>query len=280
MLRAIRLVMACLAVVAATAGQVQAAAILYGVTGDGADFSEALFTLNLSNANPTLLTRLGNGDDGEAIAFNTSDGLIYHWSGLDTQVFETVDPVSLAVTNIGISGNVFDEVRGATYDAVNNRFLFVDLDNFLFTQTAAGTATGPLGPAQSPQGTGLAFVGSTLYEVFRSTDDISTVNPLTSTTITLAGETILGATGLATNPDTNVLYALLRIRSTSGRELVTIDPTTGVATSVGNTGDSFADIAFSGAHAPAVPEPSTFALLGIGAVCLLGFGRRRKRKTE
>jgi len=53
-----------------------------------------------------------------------------------------------------------------------------------------------------------------------------------------------------------------------------------------NYGDSeqtgFAEVAFSGSPAASspVPEPSTFALLGIGAVCLIGYGRRRKRKAE
>jgi len=31
------------------------------------------------------------------------------------------------------------------------------------------------------------------------------------------------------------------------------------------------------ANVSAVPEPSTFALLGIGAVCLVGYRRKRRR---
>jgi hypothetical protein len=67
---------------------------LYGVTGTGAIPSETLFTLDKTNATPTLVVGLGNGDDGETIAFNPDDGLIYHASGFNSQVFETVNPNS------------------------------------------------------------------------------------------------------------------------------------------------------------------------------------------
>jgi len=49
-----------------------------------------------------------------------------------------------------------------------------------------------------------------------------------------------------------------------------------------NTGNFPANRIWNGSigyTATAVPEPSTFALLGIGAVCLIGYGRRRKRKA-
>jgi len=62
--------------------------------------------------------------------------------------------------------------------------------------------------------------------------------------ITLAGKTVLGGTALAIHPDTKELYAILKLDGQFGRELVTIDPDTGVATSIGNTGDKFAGIAF------------------------------------
>ncbi|MGH9789293.1 MAG: hypothetical protein ACRD4U_11400, partial [Candidatus Acidiferrales bacterium] len=58
------------------------------------------------------------------------------------------------------------------------------------------------------------------------------------------GLTINGANGLARHPQTGQFFALLRIDGQAGRELVTLDPATGVATSIGNTGDNFAAIAF------------------------------------
>jgi hypothetical protein len=89
----------------------------------------------------------------------------------------------------------------------------------------------------------------TLYTVEPNDDQLRVLDPntaetLDSITISVAGETVNGATGLATHPSTNVLYAILKLSGVSGRVLATINPTTGVATMIGNTGDSFASIAF------------------------------------
>ena len=67
-----------------------------------------------------------------------------------------------------------------------------------------------------------------------------TVDPATDfarTDISLAGETVLEANGLAKHPITGQLFALLTLQGQAGRELVTIDPVTAVATGIGNTGD-------------------------------------------
>ena len=63
--------------------------------------------------------------------------------------------------------------------------------------------------------------------------------------ITLEGEDVSGGNGLATNPLTGELWAILETYGgEEGRLLATIDPVTGVATLVGNTGDKFAGLAF------------------------------------
>jgi len=97
---------------------------------------------------------------------------------------------------------------------------------------------------------GLAFSldGNTLYSIEARNDQLHIVDPTdaspgSSTTITLAGKSVNGGGGLATHPTTGELWALLRI-SGEGRVLVTIDPDTGVATSIGNTGIKTAGIAF------------------------------------
>ena len=55
---------------------------LIGVTGDGATTPESLFALNTANASATFLMSLGQGQDGETIAFNPVNGLVYHASGV------------------------------------------------------------------------------------------------------------------------------------------------------------------------------------------------------
>lgn len=74
--------------------------------------------------------------------------------------------------------------------------------------------------------------------------DPETGNVVSQVTITLASETVRNGHGLAVDPTTGKLWALLSIAEQPGRELVIIDPVTGVATSIGNTGDKFSAIAF------------------------------------
>ena len=114
--------------------------ILYGVTGDGANTPETLFTLSTVDATATQVTSLGNGTDGEALAFNPDDGLFYHASGLNNNVFETVNPISFSVTNIPLSGDTYSEALSLTYEG-SGVFLLGDLDQRLYRITASGAVT-------------------------------------------------------------------------------------------------------------------------------------------
>ncbi len=105
---------------------------LYGVTGDGAMMlvPETLYTLNTANAAPTFVRTLGNGDAGETIAFDPDDGLIYHASGLNSKVFETINPNTLSVTNVPLSGFVYQEAVALTYWQAQGVFLMIDTPAF------------------------------------------------------------------------------------------------------------------------------------------------------
>jgi hypothetical protein len=193
---------------------------------------------------------LGNGDDGETIAFNPEDGLLYHASGLGSQnvseIFESIDFDARTVTGITLSGDDYDEATALTH-WTGDLFLLADLNEKLYSVTTSGVVS--LIGTLDRNAKGLAFVDETLYSVSRDDDLLRTIDPtngstLSSVTITLSGKTIFGANGLATDPGTGVLWAILKISGQSGRQLVTIDPDTGVATSVGNTGDRFAGLAF------------------------------------
>ncbi len=88
-----------------------------------------------------------------------------------------------------------------------------------------------------------------LLSIGADSDRLRIIDPSDGTTaatftITLEGETVVGGNGLATDPLTGELWALLRLEGQSGRELVTLDPATGVATRVGDTLDRFAGLAF------------------------------------
>lgn len=88
-----------------------------------------------------------------------------------------------------------------------------------------------------------------LYSIERDEAALVQVNPadatsIDSVTITLAGQMITGGNGLSAQPGTFALYGLLSITGQVGRELVTIDPATGVATSIGDTGRELEGLAF------------------------------------
>ncbi|HKJ17683.1 MAG TPA: hypothetical protein VJ984_10065, partial [Xanthomonadales bacterium] len=250
---------------------------LYGVTGDGGTPSETLFELSKTDASSTLVTSLGSGNDGEEIAFNRDDGLLYHASGTtDTgpgPIFETIDLDTLATSSITLSGFAFTEIAGLTY-AGSGVFTASDRisANGLHTITTGGVVNN-LGPTFPNTHTGVAYIGSTLYAVTRSDDLLRILDPsdgstLSSVTMTLAGFTISGATGLATNPDDNVLWALLKVDGglPGNRALATVDAATGTATLIGITDvPGMAGIAF--AYTPcATCEVTPSVVSGTGTI--------------
>lgn len=89
-------------------------AMLYAVTGNGSPTNpESLFSLDPATGTPTLVQALGNGADGEAVAFDPA-GNLFHWSGNSTVVMETVQ-IGTGVTNVTYSGNPGGETFGATW---------------------------------------------------------------------------------------------------------------------------------------------------------------------
>lgn len=123
---------------------------LYGVSGDGATMAETLFTVSTFNGSITFVVQLGNGSDGETLAFNPDDGLLYHASGIgtpnSTEIFETIDPDnSFAVANVSLSGDDYEELSSLVYG--DGGFFAGDVgkinfdDPGLFRITAGGVST-------------------------------------------------------------------------------------------------------------------------------------------
>ena len=101
---------------------------LYAVTSDDADVASTLYTVDLGSGALTFVLTLGNGLDGETIAFNPDDGKLYHSSGMGVpadKVFESIDLNLLTVTNIPLSGATAPglQVLGLVYDAQQDLFL-------------------------------------------------------------------------------------------------------------------------------------------------------------
>jgi len=229
------------------------AAELYGVIGDGGDecqgvpdeaCAETLVLIDMTDASSTVVLALGNGADGEEIAYNPDDGLIYHASGYVQilnvdRIMETIDLDTLNVTPVFLSGDEYCEVSALTY-AGSGVFIAGDICEGLYSITSGVTSS--IGGAEDP--TGLAFIGSTLYAVSRN-DQLQTLDPSTGASVTsvqiiLPDFSVILATGLATNPDDGSLWALLRVEDDvkdygKTRALVTINPETGLAALVGIT---------------------------------------------
>lgn len=84
---------------------------MWGISGDGGIVPEALFKIDKTTAASTFVLQLGNGGPGEALGFNPFDGKLYHGSGNGTlndpilgTILETIDPTTLTVTNVALSG--------------------------------------------------------------------------------------------------------------------------------------------------------------------------------
>ncbi|HRQ37344.1 MAG TPA: Ig-like domain-containing protein [Chloroflexota bacterium] len=151
---------------------------LYGVTGDGATISETLFIIDTETATPTLLLPLGNGDDGETIAYNPDDGLLYHASGhsgpctsndlSSCVVFEKIDLTPpYTITNIPISDTALinEEAQALVYWPAISGFLWKQNHGIgpLFQVTIVQTPT--LIGEMDHQAKGLAFAGDPLTAV-------------------------------------------------------------------------------------------------------------------
>ncbi|MBL0028881.1 MAG: hypothetical protein IPO95_07380 [Rhodanobacteraceae bacterium] len=97
---------------------------LFGVTGDGAAVPETLYLIDKTNATKQVARTLGNGADGELIAYNPEDDAFYHWSGNGTVIFEQVSAQApYDIVNLPISGVPGGEGFGAVWDPCTQRDL-------------------------------------------------------------------------------------------------------------------------------------------------------------
>src|SRR5262245_46635934 len=97
---------------------------LYGVTNSEGSVPPSLFTLDTTSATPTLLVSFdtvggssGAVVGGSGLAFNPSDGLLYRSGrvGYSDPIFQAIDPDTLAVTDIPLSGSPTDEITALTH---------------------------------------------------------------------------------------------------------------------------------------------------------------------
>jgi RHS repeat-associated protein len=228
----------------------------YGGLGGGTSITpETLYTTNKEDGSLTPFLPLGAGDSGEAIAFNPDDGRLYHASGFQNQIFESIDLSSRTTTNIPLTPSPdFIEARALTYWQAEDGFLITSSTSLLrLTPNGVFTFVGTM----DHESKGLAFVTGPageqiLYSVSPRDDQLRIVDPTTAATlssipITVAGRTVLASNGLAIDPTTGQLWAVVKLIDMDNRGLVTIDPVTGVAVLIGDTGALLAGVAVDSA---------------------------------
>jgi hypothetical protein len=144
---------------------------LYGVTNSEGAVPPSLFILDTTNATPIFLIsfdRVGvsSGEvvGGSGLAFNPSDGLLYRSGRVDDsdQVFQAINPNTLAVTDIPLSGSSTDEMIALTL-FFGNTLLGADVRNRLFSITTEGVRT-LIGPMDH-LARGLAFANTIGFAV-------------------------------------------------------------------------------------------------------------------
>jgi hypothetical protein len=265
---------------------------LYVATGSkGA--AGVLYTVNPTTAAFSAVGPITTGAGAlsmTGLAFNPLNGTLYGITGLESLAsprnLVTINPATGAATVIGALTDPFGSVGLSDISFRSDGTLFGISPGTLYTinlGSAALTSIGSTG--ENPPGGGLAFnPAGTLYSAGSAVGTVDTLN--TTTGARTVGPTLtnsphagsLGAMNALAFSSASVLYGTDSDRAQNGAttvavNLVTINTTTGVVTNVGVLPNDVDAIAFG----PAVPEPSTVALLGAGAAILGGLLRGRAK---
>ena len=279
--------------VAALTSPVRAQETLYVATGSkGA--SGVLYTVDPLTAASTMvgpITTSAGAIGMTGLAFDPLNGVLYGITGLESpnspRNLVTINPATAAATVVGTLTSTFGTTGLTDISFRSDGTLFGISPSTLYTinlGTGALTSIGSTG--ENPPGGGLAFNSSgTLYSAGIATGTVDTLN--TSTGARAVGPTMTGAPHAGSLgammalgfSSATTLYAANSAREQNGAtittvNLVTINPGTGVVTNIGALPGNVDALTFS-----PVPEPSSMALLGLGAL-IAGFLGRRRRFTD
>ena len=218
---------------------------------------------------------VADATDLVTIAIGANPGnLILHTSGIDDddRFIELVDHATPEVLTPELSNNeTEEEMLGLAYDDASGMMYMTARNDTLYSidiATGVATAIGQTGDADSTiKGIAYSSAENVILGVEIGSDIMLSIDPATGDTtalgqITIAGDVLEGFTGLDFDPTTGTLYAVAKLQSrinNKDRELVTIDPSTLVATSMASLSeDGIAAITF-------LTDGSLLAVTGDGA---------------
>lgn len=226
---------------------------LYMVTGNSDEKNpDTLFTLNTSTGTATLVLAFAPGNNiGETITYNPFDGMLYRLFGsgdVNVQQFMvSVNPTTLAVTNIPLTGDTYNQATSLAHWA-GNFLLMAGHDSNLYLVTTGGNVTNvSLLNSGSGDTKGLVFTGAPapcsplalLYGAANSssgeTSFLYSINPTTAAP-SLIGPIGFGQIGGIRFNAGGTLFGTGQTQIGSGNvSLLTITPCTGLGTAVGTT---------------------------------------------
>jgi len=116
--------------------------ILYGLTGDqGESAIPTIYMLSKDDGAPTFFQALVNSGVGEALGFNPNDGLLYRMDAVvGFQVFESINPNNMVVTQIILSGDEIRETTALTHLSGNVLLAADELED-LYSLGTSGVVT-------------------------------------------------------------------------------------------------------------------------------------------
>jgi hypothetical protein len=217
---------------------------------------------------------------GSTIAGGPSTSTLVQINPLTGAVINNIGAITNASGPISIGDLAFQPGTGVLFGIRSNADAGGGGGQLYTINTSTGAATF-IGNAASAAGGGIAFApNGTLYQTAFSGPggflSLNVLNPADASRIsTLAISTFYD--GLAVRSD-GTIFAAQGGEGATMDGIFTIDPLTGAATLIGNTGvGNSSDLAF---FATAVPEPSTIALLSVGFAGVLGYRWQRSRKQR
>ena len=232
---------------------------------------------------PTTGELFGLGSGNNLYVINRSTGVATLRGMLMADPTDMSSPfTSLSGTSFGVDFNPVPDLAGnPSFRVVSNadQNLRINANNGnVFTDTDINPASSNIVASAYSNNDVLPSTGTTLYGIDSMTDGLVTQMPANDGTILALGPLGVDVSELVAFDISRSGVAFLAVNGASSVTLHTVNLATGAATPVGEIGSG---LQLRGITAgPAVPEPSTYALITLGLVGLAVKKRVSQRKAR